>query len=160
MCFSAGTLRGLLSITYSCLSFIILTSLWEMGITVPVLEMKIEILRGEVTSQLITSLGFWSSSGWREMICPVLQSLFLGALLWCHEVTETVPLIKWTEKRPRTVGRRITMQIYLLKKVSFFVFNLVILIEEWWWTGKPGVLRFMVAKSRTQLSNWTELKIT
>ena len=32
---------------------------------------------------------------------------------------------------------------------------------SWWWTGRPGVLRFMgsVAKSRTRLSNWTELKI-
>ena len=35
---------------------------------------------------------------------------------------------------------------------------------SWWWTGKPGVLRSMgsavhgVAKSRTQLSDWTELR--
>ena len=30
---------------------------------------------------------------------------------------------------------------------------------SWWWTGRPGMLQFMgVAKSRTQLSNWTELK--
>ena len=29
---------------------------------------------------------------------------------------------------------------------------------SWWWTGRPGVLRFMgVAKSQTRLSNWTEL---
>ena len=29
---------------------------------------------------------------------------------------------------------------------------------RWWWTGRPGVLRFMgVAKSQTQLSHWTEL---
>ena len=30
---------------------------------------------------------------------------------------------------------------------------------SWWWTGSPGVLRAIhgVAKSRTQLSNWTEL---
>ena len=28
-----------------------------------------------------------------------------------------------------------------------------------WWTGRPGVLRFMVGKSRTWLSNWTELNI-
>ena len=28
---------------------------------------------------------------------------------------------------------------------------------SWWWTGRPGMLRFMgVAKSPTQLSNWTE----
>ena len=27
---------------------------------------------------------------------------------------------------------------------------------SWWWTGKPGVL-FEVAKSQTQLSDWTEL---
>ena len=29
---------------------------------------------------------------------------------------------------------------------------------SWWWTGKPGVLRFMgVAKSRTRLSDWSDL---
>ena len=30
---------------------------------------------------------------------------------------------------------------------------------SWWWTGRPGVLRaiHVVAKSRTRLSNWTEL---
>ena len=30
---------------------------------------------------------------------------------------------------------------------------------SWWWTGRPGMLQSMngVAKSQTQLSNWTEL---
>ena len=28
---------------------------------------------------------------------------------------------------------------------------------SWWWTGRPGVLRFMGSQSRTQLSDWTEL---
>ena len=28
---------------------------------------------------------------------------------------------------------------------------------SWWWTGRPGVLRFMELQSQTQLSNWTEL---
>ena len=28
---------------------------------------------------------------------------------------------------------------------------------RWWWTGRPGVLRFMGLQSQTQLSNWTEL---
>ena len=29
---------------------------------------------------------------------------------------------------------------------------------SWWWTGRPGVLRFMGSqKSRTGLSDWTEL---
>ena len=31
---------------------------------------------------------------------------------------------------------------------------------SWWWTGRPGVLRFMGLPSRTRLSDWTELKIT
>ena len=30
----------------------------------------------------------------------------------------------------------------------------------WWWTGRPGMLRFMGSQSRTQLSNWTELNWT
>ena len=29
---------------------------------------------------------------------------------------------------------------------------------EWWWTGKPGVLQ-RVAKSQTQLRDWTELNV-
>ena len=29
--------------------------------------------------------------------------------------------------------------------------------RSWWWTGRPGMLRFMGSQSRTQLSNWTEL---
>ena len=28
---------------------------------------------------------------------------------------------------------------------------------SWWWTGRPGVLRFMGSQSRTRLSGWTEL---
>ena len=31
---------------------------------------------------------------------------------------------------------------------------------SWWWTGRPGVLRFMGMQSRTRLSNWTELNWT
>ena len=27
---------------------------------------------------------------------------------------------------------------------------------SWWWTGRPGVLRFMGSQSRTQLSDWTD----
>ena len=29
--------------------------------------------------------------------------------------------------------------------------------ESWWWTGGPGVLRFMGLQSQTRLSDWTEL---
>ena len=28
---------------------------------------------------------------------------------------------------------------------------------SWWWTGRPGVLRFMGSQSWTRLSGWTEL---
>ena len=28
---------------------------------------------------------------------------------------------------------------------------------SWWWTGRPGVLRFMGSQSQTRLSDWTEL---
>ena len=31
--------------------------------------------------------------------------------------------------------------------------------RSWWWTGKPGTLRFMGSQSRTRLSNWTELMV-
>ena len=31
---------------------------------------------------------------------------------------------------------------------------------SWWWTGRPGVLRFMGSQSQTQLSDWTELNWT
>ena len=30
---------------------------------------------------------------------------------------------------------------------------------SWWWTGRPGVLRFMGSQIQTQLSDWTELKL-
>ena len=29
--------------------------------------------------------------------------------------------------------------------------------RSWWWTGRPGMLRFMGSQSRTWLSDWTEL---
>ena len=32
--------------------------------------------------------------------------------------------------------------------------------ESWWWTGKPGVVQSMVAKSWIQLTDWTELNWT
>ena len=28
---------------------------------------------------------------------------------------------------------------------------------SWWWTGRPGVLRFMGSQSRTRLSDWSDL---
>ena len=28
--------------------------------------------------------------------------------------------------------------------------------KSWWWTGRPGVLRFMGSQSRTRLSDWTD----
>ena len=28
---------------------------------------------------------------------------------------------------------------------------------SWWWTGRPGVLRFVGLQSQTRLSDWTEL---
>ena len=28
---------------------------------------------------------------------------------------------------------------------------------SWWWTGRPGILKFMGSQSRTRLSDWTEL---
>ena len=28
---------------------------------------------------------------------------------------------------------------------------------SWWWTGRPGMLRFMVSQSWIRLSDWTEL---
>ena len=31
--------------------------------------------------------------------------------------------------------------------------------ESWWWTGRPGMLRFMGSQSRTRLSDWTELTL-
>ena len=30
---------------------------------------------------------------------------------------------------------------------------------SWWWTGRPGVLRFMGSQSWTRLSDWTELML-
>ena len=29
-------------------------------------------------------------------------------------------------------------------------------LQEWWWTGRPGVLRFVGLQSWTRLSDWTE----
>ena len=29
--------------------------------------------------------------------------------------------------------------------------------RNWWWTGRPGVLRFMGSQSRTRLSDWSDL---
>ena len=31
---------------------------------------------------------------------------------------------------------------------------------SWWWTGRPGMLRFMGSQSQKWLSNWTELNWT
>ena len=31
---------------------------------------------------------------------------------------------------------------------------------SWWWTERPGLLRFMASQSRTLLSNWTELMMS
>ena len=100
MCFLAGTLRGLLSVTYSCLfnphKFVRDGSYYSYF-----REEENEILRGQVASQghPANHLTWWSWDSDQaladlEIIPTVLESHFLSALASCHEVTETVPLIK------------------------------------------------------------------
>ena len=32
--------------------------------------------------------------------------------------------------------------------------------RSWWWTGWPGMLRFMESQNQTRLSDWTELNVS
>ena len=47
-----------------------------------------------------------------------------------------------------------------LKQLSSSSSNTFASSRSWWWTGKPGAAVHGVAKSRTWLSNWTELNWT
>ena len=71
----------------------------------------------------------------------------------CEELTHWKRL--WLEARGEGDGRGWDGWMASLTRWTWVWLN----SGSWWWTGRPGVLRFMGSQSRIWLSNWTELNI-
>ena len=77
--------------------------------------------------------------------------------IWCEELTLKRP---WCWERLRA-GREWDNRGWDGWMASATQWAWVLVnSRSWWWTGKPGMLRFMGLQrvSQTQPSNWTELK--
>ena len=84
-----------------------------------------------------------------------LKLQYFGHLMWRVDSLEKTLMLGKIEGRRRRGWQRmkwldgITTQGTWVRVGS----------ENWWWTGRPGVLQFGVAKSQTWLSDWTELNL-
>ena len=85
-----------------------------------------------------------------------LKLQYFGHLMWRADSFEKTLMMGKIEGRRRRGWQRMRWLDGITNSMdmSFWVNS-----GSWWWTGRPGVLCVHgVAKSRTRLSNWTELK--
>ena len=91
----------------------------------------------------------------------MLKLQYFGHLMWrtdSFEKTQMLGKIEGGKRRGRQRMRWLdgiidSMDMSLTQWTWIWVNS-----GSWWWTGRPGVLRFMGSQSQTQLSDWTELK--
>ena len=77
-----------------------------------------------------------------------LKLQYFGHLMWRANSFVKTLMLGNIEGRRRRGRQRMTSQTqWTWVWVDF---------GSWWWTGRPGVLRFMGSQSQTRLSDWTE----
>ena len=88
---------------------------------------------------------------WKWVFSRCLFQYF-GHLMWRIDSFEKTLMLGKIEGRRR--GQRMRWLDGIIDSMDISWVN----SKSWWWTGKPGMLQSMgSSKSRTQLSDWTEL---
>ena len=74
---------------------------------------------------------------------------------WCDELTHWKRLWCWERLRAGGEGDGGGWDGWMASRTQW----IWVWVDSgsWWWTGRPGVLRFMGLQSQTWLSDWTEL---
>ena len=86
-----------------------------------------------------------------------LKLQYFGHLMWRIDSLEKTLMLGGIGGRRRRGRQRMKMKMKRMASLTRWTW-LWVNSGSWWWTGRPGVLRFMGSQSRTRLSNWTELK--
>ena len=88
---------------------------------------------------------------WRLMLKLKLQ--YFGHLTWRTDSFEKILMLGKIEGGRRRGRQRMRWLDDITETQWVWVWENS---GSWWWTGRPGVLSHGAAKSRTQLSDWTE----
>ena len=82
-----------------------------------------------------------------------LKLQYFGYLMWRADSFEKALMLGKIEGRRRKGQQRMRWLDGITDSMEWVCVN----SRSWWWTGKPGMLRFMGSQSWTWLSDWTEL---
>ena len=74
---------------------------------------------------------------------------------WCEELTHLKRLWCWERLRAGGEGDNRGWDGWMASQTRWIW--VWVNSGSWWWTGRPGVLRFIGSQSQTRLSDWTEL---
>ena len=99
--------------------------------------------------QLVLSLAWFFWKLW----CWSWNSNTLAT--WCEELTHLKRLWCWERLRAGGLGDDRGWDGWVASPTQWTW--IWVNSGSWWWTGRPGVLRFMGFQSQTRLSEWTEL---
>ena len=82
-----------------------------------------------------------------------LKLQYFGHLMWRVDSLEKTLMLGGTGGRRRRGQQRMRWLDGITDSMDWVWVN----SGSWWWTGRPGVLRFMGSQSRTRLSDWSDL---
>ena len=82
-----------------------------------------------------------------------LKLQYLGHLMWRADSLEKTLMVGKIEGEKRRGRQRMRWLDGITDSMNMSLGKL----QEWWWTGRPGVLQSMGSQSQTWLSDWTEL---
>ena len=83
-----------------------------------------------------------------------LKLQYFGHLMWRADSFEKTLMLGKIEGRRRRERQRMRWLDGITDSMDIGLGGL----RDWWWTGRPGVLRLTGSRSQTWLSDWIELK--
>ena len=99
----------------------------------------------------------WVFTGRTVAWSSVLCTLYFGHLMQRPDSLEKTLILGKIEGKRQRGQQRVRWLDGITDLMDMGLGGLWVNSGSWWWTGRPGVLRFMWLQSRTWLSDWTEL---